>query len=544
MNLALRFAMLLTRYRDWAPFLTDTNSPELAQRAVLQKILARHAATRFGAFHRFASIRTYEEFVRAVPICTYEDLRTAIELQEQTGEPMLTQEQPICYAQTSGTTGEPKHIPLLQDTVDSMRRYQRLFTYAQCHALPTMYEGKVLVISGATVEGHLPGGTPFGSMSGLLYDCLPAAIRRKSLFPDGPPADPDYRQRYLTIAATALADPSLSVLATPNPSTILKVLEVIRSEYETLLAVLSGQLEIAPGTSRLASTVSPSRLSWLRALVGESARLDYATLWPKLQAVVTWTAGNCAVLMPRLRSLLPPQAHVIEMGYLSSECLGTLTVDVLNNRCVPTLHDNLFEFVEVGDDVSDGRPVLLHELQEGRKYAVIVTTTSGLYRYAMNDIVEVTGSFNRTPTVRFVQKGKGVTSITGEKLYEHQVVEAVEQVLTAQGKMVGFFVMLADVAESRYTLCIEGVGAVEEMASLLDARLADINIEFKAKRESGRLQPTHILQLRPGAGDAFRQHCVSRGQREAQFKLLRLQYVHECTFDFTTYGSASRDQDT
>jgi len=93
-------------------------------------------------------------------------------------------------------------------------------------------------------------------------------------------------------------------------------------------------------------------------------------------------------------------------------------------------------------------------------------------------------------------------------------------------------------------LCIEGMGAVKEMASLLDARLAEINIEFKAKRESGRLQPTRILPLRPGAGDAFRQHCVSRGQRETQFKLLRLQYVHDCTFDFAAYGSASRDQAT
>ncbi len=541
MDFALRFDMLLTRYRDWAPVLTDTNNPELRQRAVLQRILARQAATRFGAAHRFVSIRTYEEFGRAVPICTYEDLRMAIDLQEQTGEPMLTQERPIFYARTSGTTGEPKHIPILQDAVDSMRRYQRLFTYAQCHALPTMYQGKVLVMSGATVEGHLPGGTPFGSMSGLLYDCLPAAIRKKSLFPDGPPVGPDYRQRYLTVAATALAEPALSVLATANPSTILKVLEVIRSEYEAVLAILSGKLEIGSGSPRLASTVSPARLTWLRALVGEAAQLDYATLWPNLQAVVTWTGGNCAVLTPRLRSLLPPQAHVIEMGYLSSECLGTLTVDVLNNRCVPTLHENLFEFVEVGDHVPERRPVLLHELELGRKYAVVVTTANGLYRYAMNDIVEVTGSFNRTPTVRFVQKGKGVTNITGEKLYEHQVVEAVEQVLRTQGVVTEFFLMLADVAESRYTLCIESLGAVKEMASLVDARLAEINIEFKAKRASGRIQPIHILPLRSGAGDAFRQHCVRRGQREAQFKLLRLQYAHECTFDFTAYGSVSRD---
>ncbi|MCS6265807.1 MAG: hypothetical protein H8K11_18850 [Nitrospira sp.] len=63
-----------------------------------------------------------------------------------------------------------------------------------------------------------------------------------------------------------------------------------------------------------------------------------------------------------------------------------------------------------------------------------------------------------------------------------------------------------------------------------------MNIECKAKRASGRLQPIRVLRLRCGTGDAYRQHCVSQGQREAQFKLIRLQYFHECTFDFERHG--------
>jgi len=96
--------------------------------------------------------------------------------------------------------------------------------------VPAIYQGRVLVISGQTIEGHLPDGTPFRSMSGLMFDCLPAAIRRKSILRGGESAASDYRQRYFNIAVRALADPSLSVLATPNPSTILKLLEVIRGE--------------------------------------------------------------------------------------------------------------------------------------------------------------------------------------------------------------------------------------------------------------------------------------------------------------------------
>lgn len=63
-----------------------------------------------------------------------------------------------------------------------------------------------------------------------------------------------------------------------------------------------------------------------------------------------------------------------------------------------------------------------------------------------------------------------------------------------------------------------------------------MNIEFKAKRASGRLQPIRVLRLSAGSGVAYRQHCVNKGQREVQFKVIRLQYAQECTFNFETHG--------
>ena len=529
-------SMALTEYRDWVPFIAKTQQPELVQQAVLRRILADQASTTFGIDHRFSSVRTYEEFVREVPVCTYEDLRPSIEAQEQTKEPLLTADQPILFAQTSGTTGKPKYIPILKETVEGIRLYQRLFAYAQCQGLPTTYQGNILVITGQTIEGHLPGGTPFGSMSGLLFDCLPEVIRRKNVFPEGLLAISDYRQRYLYMAARALADPSLSVLATPNPSTILKLLELIRSEFAALLDAISPGSKPGFLSEHPQCAASSDRLSLLRSLIGQEACLDFAVLWPELQAVVTWTGGNCAVLIPKLRSLLPQRSGVIEMGYLSSECLGSLNVDVVNNQCIPTLHENFFEFVEVEEQKELCRdPIRLHQIQEGRKYSVIVTTPNGLYRYAMNDIVEVTGRFNRTPTIRFVQKGQGVTNITGEKLYEHQVIDAVEDVLRACGIACEFYVMLASVEDFRYTLCLEQVPLQVGLEPLLEKRLAEVNVEYRAKRDSGRLQPLRVLYLGPGAGNAYRQHCVDSGQREAQFKVIRLQYAHDCLFDFEGY---------
>jgi hypothetical protein len=164
-----------------------------------------------------------------------------------------------------------------------------------------------------------------------------------------------------------------------------------------------------------------------------------------------------------------------------------------------------------------------------------VTTRSGLYRYAMNDIVEVTGWFKRVPTIRFVQKGKGVTNITGEKVYEHQVVEAVETVLKSLDLVCEFYVMLADVQVAAYTLYLEQTALPSSFANQVDDQLARMNVEYRAKRESGRLQPLRVVLLRAGTSEAYRSHCVARGQRDAQFKLIRLQYTHDCSFDFSQH---------
>ena len=143
----------------------------------------------------------------------------------------------------------------------------------------------------------------------------------------------------------------------------------------------------------------------------------------------TWTSGSCRVLIPSLRKQLLPSTNIIEMGYLSSEFRGSITIDVLKNKGIPTLEENFFEFVAEEEWGSETPTFLtLEQIEEDRKYYIFVTTQNGLYRYFINDIVEVNGRYNSTPAIRFTQKGKGVTNITGEKLYENQLVQVMEAI--------------------------------------------------------------------------------------------------------------------
>ena len=455
-----------------------------------------------------------------------------MERQERSGDRCLTAEPPVYYHRTSGTLGKPKDIPVTAAGLRRIHRNQQLLTYTL--ALGTRaFEGKVFGITGQAVEGRMAGGSAYGSASGLLYTEHSRLVRRRYVLPAETADIGDYETRYLVMAAYALAARAVTCVGTANPSTLVRLQTLIQDRAETLLrAVHDGRLPGLPASGSMRLAPDPARSAALARVLTAKGTLTYADVWPDLRAVVTWTGGSCRVPLGKLAASLPAETEVVELGYMASEFQGTVNVDAGKNLCVPTLCDTVFEFVE-RESREAGRDCFLqlHELAAGGEYYVFVTTQDGLYRYDMNDIVRVAGRLNDTPCLEFVQKGKGVTSITGEKLYEGQVIDAVTAVTACLGVPAEFFVMLADEEDSVYTLFIES-RAGAELAEALDRRLRKINVEYDAKRGSGRLAPVRVGVLRAGAGAAYRAERVARGQRDAQFKYLHLQYARECAFDF------------
>ena len=537
-NARIRAEMILAGRRCWNPFMEQLQRPREVQAKVLHDILAMQATTGFGRAHRFAKLRGYHDFRLAIPIQTYEDLRLDIEDQEEFKEPRLNSEQPETYALTSGTTGKPKLIPILNRTREGLRHFQRLSTYAQFEAVRGLFDGKMLVIAGPEVEGYLETGTSYGSMSGFLTAALPGALQQKLCIPDALYEIDDYQRKYFYLAACALAEPHVSVVASANPATFLKLLDIGRQHFSHVVELLSSH---ASGQAEGPLPVpSKRRLRQLQEMVGHEDQVSIQNLWPDLKGVVTWMGGSGSVGIPSLRAKLSPQTALIEMGYLSSECVGSVNVDPRTNRCVPMIQETFFEFVPQSDwDAERPYAVTVEQLEEGQKYYVVVTTANGLYRYFMNDLVEVTGRFHQTPTIAFVQKGKGVTNMTGEKLYEYHVTEAMAALQRRYRIHVEFYVMLADPQARHYTLYLEHPSLDAFAGYHIETALSQMNAEFQKKRESGRLEPLKIVTLQPGTAEAYKAHCLQQGQREAQLKILKLQYAKDCSFNFLKYVRTS-----
>ena len=545
----LRLGLKLTQARRYRNILEWAQRPEEAQSALLRRILADNAHTEFGRKFGFSQISDSAAYRQAVPVQTYEDLRPLIERQELTGEPCLTVEPPVYYHRTSGTVGAAKNIPVTQSGLARMKRDQQLTAYVWSRD-SSILQGKGFAISGQAIEGRMEGGAPFGSASGLLYQGQSRLVRSRYVLSAAIADIEDYETRYLATVIFGLAEPDVTGIATANPSTFLRLLSVADKYSDTVLkAIATGQLPEAgslPAAVRQGLKANPSRAAYLASCLEAAGRFSYVDIWPHLRGVVTWTGGSCGTALSGLSGLLPADLPIIELGYLASEFRGTVNIDARNNVCLPTFFQTYFEFAEreaweAGTSEFQG----LHELEMGGEYYVFVTTPEGLYRYDMNDIVRVDGMVNQTPTLAFVQKGKGTTSITGEKLTESQVVDAVPVALEKGNVHQRFFIVIADEEASGYTLFVEAedhqTGAHAHGASMaleIDSRLCELNVEYEAKRKSGRLIPLEVRWLRSGTGDQYRSLCVQSGQRDTQFKYLHLQYARECRLDFAALTEA------
>ncbi len=564
-NLALGIDLRLRNSLHRARLYRALRDPMRAQRAVLARILRENRATRFGRQYDFASITDERTYRDRVPVHDYEMLRPYVEAEIDTGEQALTRQAPVHYLRTSGTTGRAKDIPLTRSHLEQLRRLQRQSVAAQYRRYPGAFAGSILAIASPAVEGRLANGRPFGSASAIVAGGSPALVRDKFVLPAQVADVTDSRLKYLLIARLAIARRDLSYLGTANPSTLLALMAVYRRNEAALIRDLrSGGFfahERLPADvlSALAPHLAadPERADELDRLRGNGSgngnggALGIAQIWPGLQLVVTWTCASAGVALAVLRKELAAHTRIHELGYLSSEFMGTITIGKRPGSGLLSYDTHYFEFVE-RERWESGAPqfLALDQLRKGHDYYVLVTTPSGLYRYFINDLIRVTGIVHRMPLVRFLQKGKGVTNITGEKLYESQVLEAVTRVMADMGRVARFVMALADESARRYRLYVEPRfapaaadtrTAARQLAVQVDTHLQALNIEYRAKRESGRLEPLLAFWLRAGTEAAFREACVAQGQREGQLKTVALAYRAESTFDLDARVDATVD---
>jgi hypothetical protein len=512
-----------------------SNDPGRAQWAKLKQILNENQHTQFGRQHNFAGIKSVHDYRNAVPMRDYEGFRSYIESAMAGEKGILTAEDPVMFATTSGTTGSPKYIPITRGYMEEFRLASVVSGYHLLRSFPSMANGVTLSIVSPAEEGRTEGGIPYGAISGQLFKHEPFLIKKFiSPIPYEVFLVKDYETRYYLLLRLAVALP-LSCFYTLNPSTIALLCRRLQSHEGRLIKDVRDGTVTPPGNLKLPAEtfsaikhlVRPDRERALQLLtLAQQDQFTPEKIWPTLQVVSCWTKAAASFYLadfPKYFGKVP----VCDITYGASEGRGTVFMGP--GQQMAALNSHFFEFVpEAEIDQPNPTILLAEELENGQNYYILFTTSGGLFRYHINDVMKVVGFYNRAPLLEFQYKGGNVCSFSGEKITELQVTAAMTRAADVLNVRSRFFTVIPRFsAEPYYELWIEPIDDrskldTQHIARAFDTELSALNIEYKTKRDSQRLGPVQVKLLTAGTYEAFRRHLAAGGVADAQIKVSHL----------------------
>jgi GH3 auxin-responsive promoter len=485
------------------------------QQAVLQRVLRANATTEFGDLHAFASIADPREYQDRVPVRTFEDHQPWIARAAEGAQRLLTTEPVRLFEPTSGSTGASKLIPYTSSLRREFQRGIRTWVADLFTRRPELMSGPAYwsISPVGAANRRTPGGIPIGFEDDAAY--LGGWQRRLAQVVMAVP--PDIRNirdirafRYRTLLALVRC-PDLRLVSVWNPTFLSLLVEQLPERGEALARDLTGDRR---STERLRAA--------LRARTPEER---HATLWPRLAVISCWSDGNAAAAAAEMAALFP-HARIQGKGLIATEAFVSLPLDGRPGAAL-AVRSHFFEFAAVNaeGETLDDRPRLAHELDVGRRYAVIVTTGGGLYRYRLGDVVEVVGQVNECPVIRFIGRQGNIADWFGEKLNEAHVACVLREAFDAVRLSPRFAMLACETTPSpaRYVLYIDAVEADEVVSAAalrVDTELRR-SFHYDYARALGQLAPLGVFRA-TRANDAYLARAMRAGQRAGDVKLLAL----------------------
>ena len=195
------------RLRFWS------RKPKHTAEKTLRDILTISRDTVYGREHHFdriLSATSADDLFRLyrlyVPVNdSFETLRPYVERHKQGETDILFPGKPDMYATTSGTTSEPKWIPMTHKYLkDVYGKMSHIWTWNFVKHRNRIFGGHIFTTVGKECEGYAPDGTLFGSVSGVLVRDIPPIIKKHYTAPASVMSIPDYAARNYTLMRLAL----------------------------------------------------------------------------------------------------------------------------------------------------------------------------------------------------------------------------------------------------------------------------------------------------------------------------------------------------
>lgn len=462
---------------------------ELLQATVLRHLLEKAAETEYGRNHLFNNTKSYDDFARNVPINTYEDLKGDIDRMRHGESNVLWPGQIRWYAKSSGTTNDKsKFIPVSPDGLHRIHYaggFDTVALYLRNNPKSRMFDGKGLILGGSHSPNYNLPGSLVGDLSAILIENI---------------------------------NPLANLVRVPKKQTaLLSDFEVKRDRIarETLKKNVTNL-----------SGVPSWMMSVLVRVLELSGKEHLEEVWPNLEVFFHGGIAFTPYRSQYEKLITSPKMHYMET-YNASEGFFGIQDDPADKSMLLMLdYDVFYEFIPL-EEVGKSNPTVvpLTGVELNKNYAMVISTSCGLWRYMIGDTVMFT---SRNP-YKFVITGRTKYFINafGEELIQDNAEKGLQEACRETGAEVKEYtaapVFMDQNAKCRHQWVIEFAqmpDSVEHFADVLDKSLQQINSDYEAKRfHDITLQHLEVVVAREGLFDDW---LKSKGKLGGQHKVPRL----------------------
>ena len=357
------------------------------QQAIFNQLIKTGIKTEFGTEHKFAAIKSHEDFVKQVPIRDYEAFKSYIGKIKQGKHNVLWKGQPIYFAKTSGTTSGVKYIPITKESIPNHINSARnaLLCYMAETGNTKFADGKLIFLSGSPVLERI-GGIPTGRLSGIVNHHVPKYLRANQL--------PSYETNCIEDWEEKLD----------------KIVE------ETIFQDMT-----------LISGIPPWMQMYFDRLIEKSGK-KIGELFPNFSVMVQGGV-NYEPYKAKLTESIGRNIDTIELFPASEGFFAFQDSQKEAGMLLNTNSGIFYEFIPVAE-IGDENPtrLTLKEVKAGENYALIISSNAGLWAYNIGDTVK----FLSTDPYRLIVSGRTKHFISA--FGEHVIVEEVESALLNAAK--------------------------------------------------------------------------------------------------------------
>lgn len=411
-------------------------SPSEVNSQTLMRIVKDNENTEYGRRNGFSGIASVEDFKRTVPISTFDEYADLVYREIKKGEKgLMTSYDIVAYNKTSGTSGNIKKIPMSSNGLRDLTDLTAAYVYGLAgEKLGRSAVGKGMWLTEATSCSIIDNGIMCTGLSGHLT--IDWHLNRADMYTSPAEASkpvPDTDTKYLH-ARFGIAERDLTHICCTFSSFILDIFRYLEKNWEMLCddiekGTINDSIRMPDDVRNgLESRIvpMPDRAAELRRVFSDGFDSTIAKrLWPKLSFVNCVCTGVFSAYMKNLRDCYIGDIPVVAFGLTASEGVMTVAYDINETDSVPVPSRMFYEFLPLDADESSGT-VDIGDLEVGKDYEIVITTSSGLYRYRTRDAVRIHGFHGKMPTLDYLFRIDMCANLNGEKTYEPALRKGME----------------------------------------------------------------------------------------------------------------------